>query len=745
MANNQETAESVAKLAESLEDISLRLERIIERLSSGGDKYVSSILSSTRTATDLSNILDHIADNFKDKIPKGIITGNDLQKRMITDAKLLNKIQKQSGEILENEINSNWQKILKHMKDTHKTQEQIDEAERKHQMASQFARKAQEREFALLKRQQQTLKSINLLIVNGKQQVDALEQGWRQPSARIEEYLNAADQLPEKLKKLKEQKKEFDKLGSSAKWAAARATALGLAYSSIVAGLTVAFKAFKNLYDFIDNEVLPSNANINREFGNLGSSMDPLRSQAVSTGLQFKQLGLSFEEGAASVRNIASAMMTTSLPKETLKEALKLSEYVGLGAEQAGKLMLQFDRAGISGQKAGELFKNAAKSAIDYGVPINQVRKDIGDNIDILQRFGIKNIKVMSESASKARAYGLTIREVNAAFGKQLDTFEGSSDAAAKLNSIFGTHINSYKLMLETDPTKRMEMLRKELLNQGKAWEKLNVFEKNVITSTLGVTEEQAALVLGNQKTIASIKNQMAEREKQAKVDAEWNRGLTNIKSTIVDLNTKVDLLLRAVADFVSELFGLGSASKNVVSWGEKFGGVIDSMTVSVRSFTKSQEMKDLKTFLSFMKESLQWIAENAGKALGSLNFIVKHAGQAVGAISAGADIGLSLFDPEEALKKLEKDKTRNAVAAGKAGVVGVEDALITKKGQVIKFNPEDNVLATKAPIGKKDVVKQASGPSNQMQSLQEVRIEIQDIYLDSKKIGEAQIKLSRY
>lgn len=745
------TGESLGNVANQLEDIGGKLERVIERLSAGGEKFNSTIEKATRQSLDLGNIFDDLADTMKNELPKGIITGADLQKKMLSDAKLFNKVQEKTNDLTQEILKEGWAKIEERMKKTNKSADQIVEAQERWNMLSEFAVKQKDKEFALLKRQDKQLKSINVLNISGKKLVEDLEQSWRKPSASIDGYLTTLSNLPTKLKEISEKHKEFNKLESAQKRAAIAATGLSLAWTGVIGILTAVFRAFKSTYDFVDTKVFPSNAKLNKEFGNVGSSLNSIKSQAVSTGVQFEQLGLSFDQGAAAVRELGSAMMTDMIPKDTLREALKLSEYVGLGAEQTGKLLRQFQAVGISGKEVGSMFKNAAKAALDYGVPVNQVRRDLGENLDILQRFGLKNIQVMSTSAAKARSYGLTIKEVTAAFGKQMDTFEGTSDTAAKLNSIFGTHINSYKLMLETDPVKRMEMLRGELVKQGKTWEKLNVFEKNVITSTLGVNEEQAALVLGNEKTISSMKKQMAEREHQAKIDAEWNRGLGNIKETIVALGPKVDLLLRAFADFVSQLFGFGPAAGKMVKTGEQFGQSIDNITKAITEFTNGQGMKDLKSFLFDVKTILEAIG-SAGKT--AFDWLKNSwVSKAIDSQLTKLADGLSdkreqaTIDKANAMSSFER-----AAAMNKASVSplagSVRDGVITKQGKVIKFSPDDNIMATKSPIisNNKGATASAGQSTNQNAgSLQDIRIVVQDIYLDSKKIGEAQIKLSRY
>ena len=102
------------------------------------------------------------------------------------------------------------------------------------------------------------------------------------------------------------------------------------------------------------------------------------------------------------------------------------------------------------------------------------------------------------------------------------------------------------------------------------------------------------------------------------------------------------------------------------------------------------------------------------------------------------------VFDREEyysLIEKLEKNRSN---------AINVHDSLITKKGQIVKFSPDDNIVASKGPViktnqgamavaGKIPATSQGAGP------VRDVRIEIIDVNLDGKKIGEAQVRISRY
>lgn len=517
----------------------------------------------------------------------------------------------------------------------------------------------------------------------------------------------------------------------------------------LVAGVLLAFAAFKQLWSFMNDKVLPASAEFVRTIGNMGKSTAQLKQQMIGTGVRFEMLGLSFKEGATLVRDLAANMMQVKFPKETLETGLKLSKVVGLNAEQSGKMMLFFQKTTGSLDGLNESMDKASGIANKYQVPLSQIRKDMADNLDIVARFGTRNRMVMLDASARARSYGLSIKEVNAAFGEQMDTFEGTSNVAAKLNAIFGTQINSYELMLETNPQKRMEMLRKELLKQGKSWEDLNVFEQNVITSNLKIDKTQAALFLSSDKARKKLEAQANQQAKLDKINRDWNKGLSQIQETLIPWVPLLDKLLRSIGRFISILItgedpykNFGKAAKSVTEGMNKFTNAIDNIDV--------ESIKTIGNVLdTALVTPLKLIAEFAAKS-----------GETLGKLFSRSEFSHDLASVESLMQSMSKGGALNKKSfenikqqfpevfesmAGKklASKYGVDDALITKKGEVVKFNPQDNILATKAPISR--TAGGASATAGRGSSTEE-RIVIMPapIYLDSKVIAEQIFRVSR-
>jgi len=306
-----------------------------------------------------------------------------------------------------------------------------------------------------------------------------------------------------------------------------------------------------------------------------------------SAGVEFEMLGMSFEEGAGLIRDLAIGLKTgIKIPPEVLKTGKELTAVLGLTGDEAGSLIVQFQKSGLSVKELNDSFKVGAAEAKKYGLPVNDVLRDIGQAPNLLARFGTKNAQVFAKAAAKAKSYGLSIKEIDAAFGEQLDTFEGSANAASKLNAVFGTSVNSLELMLETNPMKRMEMIRSSLENQGKSWEKLSVFEQNVITSSLGVEKSQAALILSSAKERKGLEEKARAKKNQINIDEKWNAGMGSIKKTLLAWGPLLDQLMRSASNFIVKLFGGKDAGTTVMKTADVAANAIKTITGAIDEAT---------------------------------------------------------------------------------------------------------------------------------------------------------------
>lgn len=393
---------------------------------------------------------------------------------------------------------------------------------------------------------------------------------------------------------------------------------LMLALKALAAAIEFVKDAFMAEYNFLQDKVMPTHAQANIMFGNTGKALSGLKSHAISTGVQFENLGYSFEQGATAVLEFNKHINAVGVNKGLTKFGLMMSEYVGAGAENAGRLTTAFKFAGLSLDDMNDTMKNASKVASEYGVPVNAIRKDMAENIDILQRYGVNARLQFMRASALARSYNLNIKDINATYGKSMDTFDKTTDVAAKFNTIFGTSLNSYELLLAKKPEKRFELIRKELLAQGKVWDNLDEFQKNIITNTLQINEEQAALQFGSEKVRKQIQAQKREALANNKVQEDWGRGLNNIKKNLMSMETRVRELMRAVASFIAKLVGFPNASKPITDFAKTFDEMMGHVAQNLNNL-KPDTIVDLKDEFSMLLDALKRLPDLVNEILDAL------------------------------------------------------------------------------------------------------------------------------
>ena len=588
------------------------------------------LFDATKQSLGFKNVLKEVLLQ-SDKIGSAFTSTKDLQNAMVKDSKLFKEVQEKILDI--------GDKSFKRLEEEIKERSALikDEKERK-----EFLKKEEEKILELQQRstnnlqdnlnnlvsQDKSLKKIKTSFNNIKDLVDELGSKLRDPSIAVEGLLTDLGKIPMYLQKAQKEGKSFGVImkdvgklmaGGIADAAALLFTPTGLLILGIgaaVAAMAGLFKLFTNYWDFMDKKIMPAQAEFNRQVGGSGKAVSGLKSQMNSAGVELELLGYSFEEGAGMVRDFAKAANTgITIPKDVLKTGKELTFVLGLTAEQSGKLVQQFQKQGAGMNELNEMFKIGSKEARAYGLPVNDVLRDIGDAPDILARFGVANRKEFAVSAAKARSYGLSIKDLTSAFGKQLDTFEGSSMAASKLNAIFGTNINSLKLMMEHDPTKRMEMLRSSLLRQGKSWEKLSVSERNVITQTLGVDEATAQLALSSDSVRKSLEAQAIKKKQAIRDDEKWNDGMRSIQKVLIPWGPLLDQLSRKAFDFVAQLLGFKGASDPVLQTAKGARSALDSIGSAI-----DKAITQIDRYRESWYDATEWIdSSRANKAVAIL------------------------------------------------------------------------------------------------------------------------------
>lgn len=273
------------------------------------------------------------------------------------------------------------------------------------------------------------------------------------------------------------------------------------------------------------------------------------------------------------------------------KFGLQLSRGFNLGGSGAGQLTKVMESIGDSADSASETIARMVKAANAAHVPTNLLAKDIQDSSVYMARFGKEAEKTFVTGAAWARKYTISMEQLRHAV-EGLDMFDEAARTASKLNTAFGTMINSMDLMLEDDPAKRLEMIRQQFLAQGTTFEKLTPKQRRYLSESLKLTEDQTAALLSAQhagESYSDFQEKAAKREK-ADLSAKqlMQRQLQATAQTMYAFGMAFDRVTVAIANAIKPLLkvlGLaGDGSKKFRSFGE----VMESITTTVEAFFNS-------------------------------------------------------------------------------------------------------------------------------------------------------------
>ena len=167
---------------------------------------------------------------------------------------------------------------------------------------------------------------------------------------------------------------------------------------------------------------------------------------------------------------------------------------------------------------------NLDKFSMSIGTVPSRVLEDLTSLAPTLARFGQSGIGVFKNLAREARQLGLTTQ---AAFDltEMFDTFEGSANAAGRLNAQLGLQLNSVELMT-ADSDERLEILRQEFQLQGKSFKAMGKRDRQMVADILGVDEMTAGKALGGKMSLGSLAKETERKPEDFATMAEVGKAI---------------------------------------------------------------------------------------------------------------------------------------------------------------------------------------------------------------------------
>jgi hypothetical protein len=344
----------------------------------------------------------------------------------------------------------------------------------------------------------------------------------------------------------------------------------------------------------------------------------------------------SIEEGIQMFGEFTMAMgRTVKAGDKFSKFGVQLARGFGIGGGAAGGIAKVFENIGMSADDANEAMKTSIKAANEAGIPVNMLAEDISKSITYMARFGKEGQKTLIQGAAWARKYDIALEQLKTSV-EGFDAFDDAAKSASKLNTAFGTMINSMDLMMEDDPAKRLDMIRQEMLAQGQTYDKLTPKQRRYFSETMKLSDEQTAALLDAKNANESYTDfaaKAAAKEKgELSAKALMQKQLQATTQTMYAFGMAFDRITLAIANAIQPLlhvFGLATDGNKKF---KNFGGVMESVTKTVEDFFNS--LAKNKKWGKFMEE----IGHDLQRAGTALKDFVMNGGAAklVGDISDG-------------------------------------------------------------------------------------------------------------
>jgi hypothetical protein len=344
----------------------------------------------------------------------------------------------------------------------------------------------------------------------------------------------------------------------------------------------------------------------------------------------------SIEEGIQMFGEFTVAMgRTVKAGDKFSKFGVQLARGFGIGGTQAGQISKVFENIGMSADDSAEAMKSSIKAANAADIPVNMLAEDLAKSSTYMARFGKEGQKTLIQGAAWARKYDIALDQLRQSV-EGFDMFDEAARSSSKLNTAFGTMINSMDLMMEDDPAKRLEMIRQQMLSQGQTYDKLTPKQRRYFSETLKLSDEQTAALLDANNAGESYADFQVKAEKKQKDElaakAMMQKMLVKTAQTMYSFGSAFDRVTKAIGRAIHPLLvTLGLASDGEKNF-KGFGSVMENITKTVIKFFDSLAQND--KWKSFMKE----LAKDLLRAGSALKDFVMDGGAAnlVGDIAKG-------------------------------------------------------------------------------------------------------------
>ena len=306
-------------------------------------------------------------------------------------------------------------------------------------------------------------------------------------------------------------------------------------------------------------------ANFTAQTGIVGD----LRTQFVGLTQQNLALGFTLERTANAQMDLTESFAGfVTLGLDTQNALTSQSVLMGrLGvdtattAETINQLTMSF---GMSTQEAMETQREIVGLGTALGMSAQTISREFTAALPRLALYGDRATEVFEGMVIAARETGVSVSELNQIFGSAMDTFEGTSRIAGRLNQVLGTDLVSGTELLMASEEERVSILRERLQLAGMDFANMGRFQRIAVANAAGITDMTVAARL-----FGSAQNDIAMQ-------------LGDVGLTSTELEERASKAMSVMEKFKQIFFSIAIAAEPLADF---MARIVDSVLDMTRTF----------------------------------------------------------------------------------------------------------------------------------------------------------------
>lgn len=320
--------------------------------------------------------------------------------------------------------------------------------------------------------------------------------------------------------------------------------------------------------------LLRFNANlqaIGDEFGAIGLQSNELTGSILASQIEVNKLGKGIEDVLAVSKALTDEFgFGLSESIGLTASIVDTSVALGLSTDEGAKLIGSLSTiGGLSADTAQTFVKQVALLAKANDVAPQAVLRDLAGSSESIANFTDGTVENLAKAAIRAKSLGVSLNDVAGALRQTLD-IESSLANEREASVLLGRNINLQevrRLTLANKIDEAQQALIKQLGTEAE-FNKLNVLQRESLAKAAGLSVEQLAKIVSQEKEAVSLAQQLAGQPGFEELVGEKGIStLTQLTGSLKSLGATLTNSLGPILNIVLQvLVGIGKALEILLS-----------------------------------------------------------------------------------------------------------------------------------------------------------------------------------